>query len=318
MKADVLELLTAYLDGEASSQEQTTVQQWLKEDEGIRQEYENMKTFHQQINQTRPGELKVPPDFRTNIMTRLKAMAGPDSGEQAGGSTGRSPSKGWFKQQWQPYLLAGSVLLGLTTFFILQDLSNQQKINQMQVRLDQLQGADAFDSLSLPADTVGRQARQQPTSTKGQHALSASKQDQVMDQTNAAGPVSGKIYHRNQVLPDNRAAYQTASPFTRHLETSQQWTRAIIDRKSEEMGLQDRLDSVQVLDWARQSNLNPGLIISMAQLKPDKPVKELADSIRAIFNQHPDLSNEQRLQKLIQAFGGSSDWEQVIKRNLQP
>lgn len=320
-----LELLSAYLDGEVNQTQKQKIEALLAKDPALREEAESMKAFSARISSTRPGPMKVPEGFRDEILKKIRQQHhGPDqsSGGAPGGGTG------FLKHSWMSYLMTGTVLVGLTTYFVYQDRRNQQNIDQADQSVQMIKQATQDQKLEMP-QYQGR-SRQM---NQGAAPSDISGLDAASSRPDAGAVGDGRVFrygHGRESDPGDDDKAMVPMKASKHdgmapaalpgpgLESSRAWDQQSLALKIEAYGLQEKLTSSQCLTLARKYNLNPGLLLGLMHLMPGQDSQTLALRIRRSLNQSYQQEAPQRLEQLIRDLKGQKQWTKLIKKELAP
>ncbi len=320
-----LEMLSAYLDGEVNEAQKRQMEAMLAKDPALRKEAETMKAFNAKISATRPAPLKVPEGFRDEILKKLKhPQGGPD--QSSGGSPGGGP--GFIKRSWMNYLISGTVLAGLITYFVYQDHHNQQAINQAQESLDMVKAAAKGMDMDMPQ--YQGQATGQSFRSAAPNEINGLNVNQLpagsFNQDLKPGHVFryGQGGHKNRISANNdRMAPSTGGSTSVKLprpalESSQGWDQQYLSRMINHYHLRKKITPEQCLTLAQKHTLNPGLLVSLMHFMPEQNSRTLAVRIRQSLNQSVRQEAPQRLEQLLHDLNGQPEWLAEIEQDLAP
>jgi hypothetical protein len=323
MNNKVRELLSAYLDGQATAAEKERVEAVLQRDPAARAELDAMRAFTATLNQAAPAVVAAPPELRTRIIDRLKSQGG----GQAQGGSGNAPAPlGPLKN----FLIAGVVLTGLVGAFVYLD---QQRGSLAPVRPAAVDLALAGPAVGSGSQTGVRPAGADNTlrTASPEDIRSAVRQTEsagvgkqiprgrvytfgqggVISREGSALPVAGEKQGREDIAPAGGAGAAA------ELESSSGWTSqrlAAADAGGKSVPAEE---AQAMLDLARRYNLNPGLLSAARREFPERSLTEMAMAMRSSLNATRGQAADRRLTRLIADLGGQLSWAARWKKQLR-
>jgi hypothetical protein len=313
MNEKLNELFSAYLDGRGTPEERKMVEQTIASDPAAREELEAMREFHADLQASKPADIPAPPEFRQNIMRRIQTQAGGDSAGSGG------LGKGGFFNTTTSWVVMGIVLTGLVGTLVARDMK-KEKHNSVEE-----QGAHAVDLTGLPETKMKTVA--------AQDIQAVQSRDEALGLQTGSKPMNGEVYISGSgqasktggidlkgSSAESRDVALSKSAQTRGqlgLEDSGHWTSKQIQTRLDANAMTDSVQAGELVALAQKNNLHPGLLLAAKKQLPDKELSAMAGKIRNSLNQTIGQTEQKRLQAVINALDGKSEWVQKWQKMLQ-
>jgi hypothetical protein len=322
MNDKVRQLLSAYLDGQATAAEKERVETVLQRDPAVRAELDAMRAFTATLNQAAPVAVAAPPELRARIMDRLKSQGG---GQAQGGSGGALLPLAPLKA----FLLVGVVLVGLIGTLIYLDQKRGPLIPARPAAGDlALSGPAAgsspetgvhpagADNALRPANPEDIRSAVRPAEPGGagkqmpRGRVYTFGQGGVISREGSALPVAGEKQGREDISPAGVAGAAA------ELESSSGWTSQRLAAADAAGKMVTAEEAQAMLDLARRYNLNPGLLSAARREFPERSLTEMAMAMRSSLNATRGQAADRRLTRLIADLGGQLSWAARWKKQL--
>jgi len=334
MNEKMLELFSAYLDGRGTPAERKQVEAILQGSTQAREEFENMRAFMEMINESKPPEVKVPPEFRQNIMQRLHTHTG-----GSGKGSGSAGFGNLFLKQTSSWILVGTVLTGLIGFMVYLDQTNHPAnvtVNSGSHR----------ESLSKTVSTKPEKFFPEISETDKTHYQgNQNTQDIAIDDiesvVNKSSAVvspgefslTGTVYvsgsgraekkgslsipeFEEQTKEMDIADHTTVVESTLGLESSTGWSQPRIVHVYQMMNKDVKITPKRVLLLAQHYNLSPGLIVAASLYTKSDEIDIIAEQMRTALNHSVGQTDEERLRGIISCLNGDIYWLEEWKSIL--
>jgi anti-sigma factor RsiW len=310
MDDKMLQLISAYVDQQATPAEIEQVEALLRQDTEARRIFQEMQAFNGALNATAPAETAAPAGFRESVMRRIHQVPGhPDSGPKGSKSGG----SGWSKWLLSPYMASGLVLTGLLGIFAYLDHMEKPPYRVEGVKQDALL---SFKNDSQSKNRALPHYRGGPGEGKSQ-TLSPEDIRELQMQTDQPDQQRGKEL-RGEVFVQGQGRARKAG--TVSPDESRRIDVGLLYR---EKGAVSNLDnfsagSADQLTRRYPGHIHPGLLVAAIQTLKAKNIKETAHRIHASLEASAGQPEQVRLARLISELGGDISLLPKWKAMIQP
>ncbi|MBN1596433.1 hypothetical protein JW933_10955 [candidate division FCPU426 bacterium] len=322
MNEQMLEMLSAYMDGRGTRAERDYIAGLLRQDGQLREALAGLQSLKESLQAAAPPEIQAPPQLRQEVMRRLKTPgSGPNQGTP--GSGGRPFLSG----RIFPWLVMGGLLAGLITAVAYRDA-------QVQRRTPAAGGAKIQDDIEVAGqernsrpDQPGAAMELPPWSAAQEGVdpgsiqsvgFSGNKSAAIREQAVLSGDIytgGGRAYNANQGKAMNPLAGQAlpqisldqaGQPGRRAyaLEETGGWTPQGIREACRQKGRELPVDPQQLLALAQRFNLNPGLLIAAGLYCNPRELENNAEKMRGVLQRTAGQATDEQLRQIVSALAG--------------